>query len=65
MVATAKKRVLRLFTGVVLGLVAVIVLTGVDVLAMEMFSDSESVSWSLVQTGRFLLNGAINLSISF
>ena len=56
---------LRLFAGVVLGLVAVIVLTGVDVLATEMFSDSDSVSWSLQQTGHFLLNGAINLGISF
>ena len=51
---------LRLFTGVVLELVAVVVLTGVDVLATEMFSDSESVFWSLVRTRRFLLDGAIS-----
>ena len=56
---------LRLFTGVILGLVAVIVLKGVDVLATEMFSDSESVSWSLVQAARFLLKSDINLSIFF
>ena len=35
---------LRLFTGVVLELVA-FVLTGVDVLATEVFSGSESESW--------------------
>ena len=57
--------ILRLLFGVVLGLVAVNVLTGVDVLATEMFPDSESVSWSFVQTGRILLKGAINSSISF
>ena len=57
--------VLRLFTGVVLELFAIVVLTGVDVLATEMFSGSESESWSLVQVGHFLLKGAISLSISF
>ena len=56
---------LRLFTGVVLELVAIVVLTGVDNLATEMFSGSESKSWSFVQVGHFLLKGAINLSISF
>ena len=56
---------LRLFTGVVLELVAICVLTGVDVLATEMFSWSESESWVFELTGRFLLTGAISLSISF
>ena len=56
---------LRLFTGVGLELVAVVVLTGVDVLATETFSGSESVSWSFAEMGRFLLEVAISLSISF
>ena len=56
---------LRLFTGVVLELVAIVVLTGVDVLATEVFSGSESESWSLVQMRQFLLKGAINLGTSF
>ena len=56
---------LRLFTGVVLELVANVVLTGVDILATEIFSGSESESCSLTQVVRFLLKGAINLSISF
>ena len=56
---------LRLFTGVVLELVAICVLTGVDVLATEMFSWSESESWMFELTKRFLLTGAISLSISF
>ena len=50
-----KQSVLRLFTGVVLELVAIVVLKGVDVLATEMFSGSESESWSLTHVGRFLL----------
>ena len=50
-----KQSVIRLFTGVVLELVAIVVLKGVDVLATEMFSGSESESWSLTQVGRFLL----------
>ena len=57
--------VLRLLFGVVLELVAVCVLTGVDVLATEMFSWSESESCKFKLTERFLLVGAINLSISF
>ena len=56
---------LRLFTGVILELVAVVVLTSADLLATEMFSGSESDSWSSVQMRRFLLKGAINLGISF
>ena len=62
-----KKRMtlLRLFTGVVLELVAVCVLTGVDVLVTEMFSWSESESCMFELTERFLFAGAINLSISF
>ena len=40
------RSLLRLFTGVVLELVAVVVSTGVDVLATETFSGSESISWS-------------------
>ena len=56
---------LRLFIGVVLELVAVIILTGVDVPATETFSGSESESWTLAETGCFLLRGAINFSISF
>ena len=56
---------LRLFTGVILKLVAIVVLTGIDVLATEVFSGSESESWSLVQLRRFLLEDAINLSICF
>ena len=35
---------LRLFTGVVLELVVVVIFTGVDVLSTEMFSGSESQS---------------------
>ena len=50
---------------VVLELVAVVVLTGVDGLATELFSGSESVFWPSTQARLFLLNGAINLSISF
>ena len=57
--------VLRLFTGVVLELVAIVVSTGVDVLATEVFSGSESESWSLAQMGRFLLKGGTYLSVSF
>ena len=56
---------LRLFTGVVLELVSVVVFTGVDVLATEMFSDAESVPWSPGRIERFLLKGAISLGISF
>ena len=56
---------LRLFTGVVFELRAIVVLTGVDPLATEVFSGSESESWSLVQLRRFLLKGAIHLRISF
>ena len=56
---------LRLFTVVVLELGAIVVLTGVDVPATEMFSGSESEYCSLTQVVRFLLKGAINLSISF
>ena len=55
---------LRPFTGVVLELV-VFDFTGVDVIATEVFSGSESEFWFSTQTGRFLLRGAINLSISF
>ena len=44
---------LRLLFGVVLELVAVCVLTGVDVLATVMFSWSESESWMFELTGRF------------
>ena len=57
--------VLRLFTGVVLELVAVWALTGVDVLVTETFSGSESESWTSVRTVCFLFKGAISLSISF
>ena len=57
--------VLRLFTGVVLGLVAVCILTGVDVLVTETFSGSESESWTFMWTVCFLFKGAISLSISF
>ena len=39
--------------------------TGVDVLATEMFSGSESVSWSSRRIGRSLFKGAISLRISF
>ena len=46
---------LRLFTGVALELVAIVFLTGVDVLATEMFLGSESESYSLTQVVRFLL----------
>ena len=56
---------LRLFTGVVLGLVVVSVLTGVDVLVTETFSGSESESWTFMWTVCFLFKGAISLSISF
>ena len=56
---------LRLLFGVVLEPVAVYVFTGVDVLNTEMFSGSESESWTFGQTGSFLFKGAINLSISF
>ena len=56
---------LRLFIGAVLELVAVCVLTGVDVLVTEMFSWSESESCMFELTERFLHAGAINLSISF
>ena len=55
---------LRLLFGVVLGIVAVLIFTGVDVLATEMLSGSESESWTFGQTG-FLFEGAISLSISF
>ena len=56
---------LRLLTGVVLVLVAVTVLTGVDVRATEIFSTSESESWFSNETAGFLLSGANNLNISF
>ena len=56
---------LRLFTGVVLGIVAVFDFTGVDVLATETSPGSESESWLFEQDGCFLFNGAISLSISF
>ena len=56
---------LRLFIRVVLELVAVIVLTGVDVLATETSSGSESEPWTFVEIGRFLLKGATSLSSSF
>ena len=56
---------LRLSFGVVLEIVAVCALTGVDVLATETFSGSESESWIFEQTGCFLLKGAINLGITF
>ena len=62
---TETSSLLRLLFGVVLELVAVCVLTGVDVLATEMFSWSESESCKFGLTERFLLAGAINLSISF
>ena len=55
---------LRLLFGLVLELVAVYDFTGVDVLATEMFSGSESESWTFKQTGCFLFKGAINFSIS-
>ena len=61
------KIVLRLFTLVVLELVA-FVLTGVDVLATEVFSGSESESWLFRWTNGangFLFNGAMSFSISF
>ena len=57
--------VLRLLFGVVLGIVAVLIFTGVDVLATEMLSGSESESWTFGQTGYFLFKGAISLSNSF
>ena len=56
---------LRLLTGVVLVVVAVTILTGVDVRAVEMFSNSESESWFSIEAVRFLFRGAINLNISF
>ena len=56
---------LRLLFGVVLELVVFVVFTGVDVLATEMFSGSESESWLFKRTGCFFLRGAINFSISF
>ena len=56
---------LRLLFGVGLELVAVVVFTGVDVLVTEMISGSESVSRFSKWIERFLLNGAISLSISF
>ena len=57
---------LRLFAGVVLELVAVCAfLTGVDVVATETFSGSESESWAFMWTVCFLFKGAISLSISF
>ena len=62
---SAKRCVLRLFTGVVLELVAVWVLTGVDVLVTETFSGSESESWTFKWTVCFLFKGAISLNISF
>ena len=58
-------QLLRLFTGVVLELVAVIVLTGIDVLDTETSSGSESESWTFAVIGRFLFKGATSLSISF
>ena len=56
---------LRLFTGVVLEPVAVLVFTGVDVLATGTSPGSESDSWTFAETERFLLSGAISLNISF
>ena len=56
---------LRLFIGVVLGLVAVWILTGVDVFVTETFSGSESESWAFKWTACFLFKGAFSLSISF
>ena len=38
---------------------------GVDVLATETFSGSESESWVFIRTVCFLFKGAISLSISF
>ena len=54
---------LRLFTGVVF-YTAVFDFTGYDVLATEMFSNSESESRSFRWTGSFLFKGAMSFSIS-
>ena len=57
---------LRLFTGVILRVVAVVLfLIGVEVAFYGMFSDSESVSSVAVMMVCFLTGGAISFSISF
>ena len=57
---------LRLFTGVILRVVAVVlVLIGVEVAFSGTFSDSESVSSVAVMTVCFLDVGAISFNISF
>ena len=57
---------LRLFTGVILREVAVVLfLIGVEVAFSRMFSDSESVSSAAVMMVWFLTGGAISFSISF
>ena len=60
------KHVLRLFIGVILRLVAVVLfLIGVEVAFSGIFSDSESVSSVAAMTVCFLTAGAISFSISF
>ena len=57
---------LRLFTGVILLVVAVVlVFIGVDVAFSGMFSGSESVSSEVFIMAGFLVTGAISFSISF
>ena len=57
---------LRLFTGVILRVVVVVLfLIGVEVAFSGMFSDSESVSSVTVMMVCFLTGGAISFSISF
>ena len=57
---------LRLFTGVILRLVAVVLLLiGVEVAFSGMFSDSESVSSAVAMAICFLTGAAISFNISF
>ena len=57
---------LRLFTGVILRVVAVVLfLIGVEVAFSGMFSDSESVSSVAVMMVCFLTGGAINFTSPF
>ena len=61
-----RKTLLRLFTGVVFRVVAVVLdFTGVDVAVGGKFSDSESDSSGAVKVVCFLATGANNLGISF
>ena len=64
--ALFKQKVLRLLTGVILRVVAVVlVFIGVDVAFSGMFSGSESVSSDALASACFLVTGAISFNISF